>query len=110
MIAFDSADEKIRAYEIKRGNGQFDAGKIRSIRRDLKCIQVLLKSYGQVSSLRPIAAESKIIFYYGVRSIPRPWSLIKEELDAHFGFPVVEKIEQANDYFRTQLYALLEAA
>lgn len=49
MIAFDSADEKIRAYEIKRGNGQFDAGKIRSIRRDLKCIQVLLKSYGQVS-------------------------------------------------------------
>jgi hypothetical protein len=27
MIAFDSADETLRAYEIKRGNGQFDAGK-----------------------------------------------------------------------------------
>lgn len=24
MLAFDSADESIRAYEIKRGNGQFD--------------------------------------------------------------------------------------
>jgi hypothetical protein len=51
-----------------------------------------------------------IIFYYGVRSIPRPWSLVKNELDEHFGFPVVDKIEQANDYFRTRLHALLEAS
>src|SRR5215468_10806621 len=110
MIAFDQSDDSIHAYEIKRGNGQFDAGKIRSITRDLKCIQVLLRSYGELSKLRPITAESKIIFYYGVRSIPRPWSLVKGELDEHFGFPVVEKIEQANDYFRTQLHHLLEAA
>jgi hypothetical protein len=110
MVAFDSADQSIRAYEIKRGNGQFDAGKIRSITRDLKCIQVLLKSYGEVCKLKPLAAESKIIFYYGVRSIPRPLSLVKSELDDHFGFPVVERIEQANDYFRTKLHALLDAA
>ena len=69
----------------------------------------MLKSYAELSSLKPTSAESKIIFYYGVRSIPRPWSLIKGELDEHFGFPVVDKIEQANDYFRTQLHALLEA-
>jgi hypothetical protein len=97
-------------YEIKRGNGQFDAGKIRSITRDLKCIQVLLKNYGEFCKLQPQTAESKIIFYYGVRSIPRPWSLVKGELDEHFGFPVVERIEQANDYFRTRLHALLNAA
>jgi hypothetical protein len=35
MMAFDEADQTIRAYEVKRGNGQFDAGKIRSIKRDL---------------------------------------------------------------------------
>lgn len=110
MVAFDSADQSIRAYEIKRGNGQFDAGKIRSITRDLKCIQVLLKSYGEFCKTTPTSAESKIIFYYGVRSIPRPWSLVKGELDDHFGFPVVERIEQANDYFRTKLHALLDAA
>lgn len=109
MIAFDNADQSIRAYEIKRGNGQFDAGKIRSITRDLKCIQVLLKSYGEFNKLKPSEAESKIIFYYGVRSIPRPWSLVKDELDEHFGFPVVERIEQANDYFQTKLHALLDA-
>jgi hypothetical protein len=33
MIAYDEADRTIRAYEVKRGNGQFDAGKIRSIKR-----------------------------------------------------------------------------
>jgi hypothetical protein len=110
MIAFDEADRTIRAYEVKRGNGQFDAGKIRSIKRDLLCVQVLLKSYGETARVAPVTAESKIIFYYGIRSIPKPWSLTKDDLDAHFGFPVTEKIEQANDYFRTKLHALLEAA
>jgi hypothetical protein len=110
MVAFDNADRTIRAYEIKRGNGQFDAGKIRSLRRDLLCIQVLLKRYGQVANVNPAAAESRIIFYYGVRSIPRPWSLVREELDEHFGFPIVAMVEKANDYFRTRLHTLLDAA
>ena len=60
MVAFDSADQMIRAYEIKRGNGQFDAGKIRSITRDLKCVQVLLKSYGELAKVKPpVAAETE---------------------------------------------------
>jgi hypothetical protein len=110
MMAYDEADRTIRAYEVKRGNGQFDAGKIRSIKRDLMCIQVLLKSYAETANVAPVAAEAKIIFYYGVRSIPRPWSLVRDELDGHFGFPIVEKIEQANGYFRERLHQLLEAA
>ena len=109
MVAFDSADRTIRAYEVKRGNGKFDAGKVRSIKRDLLCIQVLLKGYGELANCEPQAAASKIIFYYGVRSIPAPWSLFKAELDEHFGFPVVRNIEAANEYFRAQLHQLLEA-
>lgn len=108
MLAYDNSENSLRAYEIKRGNGQFDAGKIRSINRDLKCVQVLLKSYGEYSKLKPVKTESKIIFYYGVRSIPRPWSLVKSELDEHFGVPVAERIELANDYFKGRLHALLE--
>jgi hypothetical protein len=110
MMAYDEADKTIRAYEVKRGNGQFDAGKIRSIKRDLMCVQVLLKSYGETANVAPVAAEARIIFYYGKRSIPRPWSLVRDELDGHFGFPIVEKIEQANGYFRERLHQLLEAA
>jgi hypothetical protein len=109
MVAFDNADQKIRAYEVKRGFGQFDAGNIRSIKRDLMCVQVLLKSYGEdLAKLKPTGAESRIIFYYGVRSIPRPWSLVREELDEHFGFPVVSRIEEANAYFQNKLHQLLE--
>lgn len=110
MMAFDNADGSIRAYEVKRGNGQFDAGKIRSIRRDLMCVQVLLKSYGDTRDLAPVAAEARIIFYYGRRSLPRPWSLTREELDDHFGFQIIEKVEQANEYFSRRLHALLEEA
>jgi hypothetical protein len=110
MIAFDEADRTIRAYEVKRGNGRFDAGKIRSIKRDLLCTQVLLKSYGDVAKCPAEAAEARIIFYYGLRSIPKPWSLDRDELDEHFGYPVVPKIEQANEYFRIRLHELLASA
>jgi hypothetical protein len=107
MMVFDSADQTLRAYEIKRGNGQFDAGKIRSIKRDLIVTQMLLKSYGATAKLAPEKAEARIIFYYGRRSIPRPYSLIGSELNEHFGFPVYDLVEEANSYFKVQLYDLL---
>lgn len=109
MIAFDHADGMIRAYEVKRGNGAFDAGKIRSIKRDLLCLQLLLRSYGETAGLKPLAGEAKIVFYYGIRSIPPPWSLTKADLDQHFGFPVVERVEEANNYFKAKLHELLAA-
>jgi hypothetical protein len=107
LMVYDSADQTLRAYEIKRGNGQFDAGKIRSIKRDLIVTQMLLKSYGETFKLAPKKAESRIIFYYGRRSIPRPLSLIGTELNEHFGFPVYNYVEDANLYFKQQLYDLL---
>ena len=108
MMVFDSADQTLRAYEIKRGFGQFDAGKIRSIKRDLMVTQMLLKSYGQTFNVSAERAEARIIFYYGRRSIPRPYSLIVTDLNDHFGFPVYDLVEQANAYFQQQLYALLD--
>jgi hypothetical protein len=108
MMVFDSADQTLRAYEIKRGNGQFDAGKIRSIKRDLIVTQMLLKSYGETAGYKAEKAEARIIFYYGVRSIPRPSSLIGRELNDHFGFPVYDLVEEANAYFKEQLYSLLD--
>jgi hypothetical protein len=69
-----------------------------------------LPKFSSISPVGAHGAEARIIFYYGQRSIPRPWSLVRNDLDEHFGFPVVEKIEQANGYFRDRLHALLEAA
>jgi hypothetical protein len=110
IVVFDTLLRSLRTYEVKRGNGEHDAGKIRSILRDLICTHVLLKSYGEARGHDVDHAEAKIIYYYGVRSIPAPLSLVREELDAHFEYPVVEAVEQVNSYFRDRLHELLEAA
>jgi hypothetical protein len=68
---------------------------------------MLLKSYGEAANVAPKSAEAKIIFYYGRRSLPRPYSLIATELNEHFGFPVYDLVEQANLYFKERLYDLL---
>ncbi len=108
MLVYDFSDRVLRSYEVKRGNGDFDAGKQRSILNDLLAQQTLLKSYGEQRGLSVFGAEAKIIFYYGRRSIKAPFSLIGSELDAHFKFDVYGPVELVNNYFRERLYGLLE--
>ena len=109
IVVYDTLHRSLRTYEVKRGNGEHDAGKVRSIMRDLICTHVLLKSYGVERGHEVDHAEAKIIYYYGVRSIPAPISLVREELDEHFEYPVVEAVEQVNAYFRDRLHELLES-
>lgn len=106
-IVYNKKTKVIRAYEIKRGSGLHDAGKRRSILRDLLCLQVLLKSYGQSKGFDVKEAKAHIIFYYGQCSIKKPFSLTKEELDDHFGIPVVDAVESVNDFFKQRLFAIL---
>lgn len=61
-IVYEKNLRRIRAYEIKRGSGLHDAGKRRSILRDLLCLQVLLRSYGQSRGLDVAEARAYIIF------------------------------------------------
>ena len=109
IVVYDNVNRSLRTYEVKRGNGDHDAGKVRSIMRDLICTHVLLKSYGSVRGRTVDHSEAKIIYYYGVRSIAAPISLIREELDDHFQYPVVEAVEQVNTYFRDRVHELLNA-
>jgi hypothetical protein len=110
VVVYDNLSRSLRAYEVKRGNGEHDSGKVRSIMRDLLCTHVLLNSYGVGRGHSVDYSEARIIYYYGVRSIPPPLSLIREELDEHFEYPVVEAVEQVNSYFRDRLHELLESA
>jgi hypothetical protein len=110
VIVYDNLNRSLRTYEVKRGNGEHDSGKVRSIIRDLLCTHVLLKSYGVGRGHLVDHSEAKIIYYYGVRSVPAPISLVREELDEHFEYPIVEAVEQVNSYFRDRLHELLEAA
>jgi hypothetical protein len=108
MIIFDHDSGSLRSYNVKRGNGAYDAGKKRLIFHELLKTQMLLREYGKSVGIDADSAESFIIFYYGIRSIPEPYSLIDQDLDKHFDFPVIEAIEAANNRFRQGLYELIE--
>lgn len=107
LVVFDKQLKRLSAYEVKRGTGLHDSGKRRSILRDLLCTQLLLRSYGLTREAKAKTAESKIIFYYGKRSIEPPFSLVREDLDEHFQFDVVAAIEEINAMYREELAALL---
>ena len=75
--------------------------------RDTLCIQVLLKSYGKLRGNETNSVFSHIIFYYGKRSIPKPFAITGAEMDEHFGFPVYEAVEEVKKYYRSRLFSIL---
>lgn len=106
-VVFDHETGIVSAYEIKRGNGRFDAGKQRSIKRDALLAKILLRSHSEQRGLVPNATRTHVIFYYGVRSIPAPIGLIGEELDEHFGMPIWGPVETVNAYYRSRLFDII---
>jgi hypothetical protein len=108
IIIFDRDNRLLRSYNVKRGNGAYDAGKKRLIFNELLKTQMLLKGYGKSIGIEADYSDAFIIFYYGLRSIPEPYSLIDRNLDDHFDFPVLEAIEAVNNRFQQGLYDLIE--
>jgi hypothetical protein len=106
-VVFDHETNVVSAYEIKRGNGHFDAGKQRSMKRDALIAKVLLQSHCTGRGHAAVDSRSHIIFYYGLRSIPAPLGIIGAELDDHFGIPVWEEVETVNAYFRSRLFEII---
>lgn len=109
LVVYDINKKTISSYEIKRGSGYHDSGKKRSILRDTLCTQVLLQSYGKTYDLDVRAAYAHVIFYYGMCSIKKPFSLTGDELDEHFDFSVKQEVEAVNAYFEQKLASLLAA-
>ena len=105
MIVYDRINKTLISYEVKRGNGQHDAGKKRNMRRDLMIQQTLLKSYGEQRGYDIEKVDSKMIFYYGQCSLPKPYAITGEELDDHFGFSVKMFVEAANEMFAKRVQA-----
>lgn len=110
LFVYEHETRVLRSYEVKRGCGLHDSGKRRSILRDLLCLQVLTKGYGESLDLEVAEARARIIFYYGQCSVKKPFCLVRDELDDHFGVPVVADVEAINAYFQQQLFGILSAA
>lgn len=110
LVVYNRDSNSVSSYEIKRGAGTHDAGKRRSMMRDLLCMQFMLQSYGsQRLKLDCGEARSKIIIYYGAENLGPVFTLNRDDLDAHFGAPIVEDIERVNSYFRERIAELIEA-
>jgi hypothetical protein len=109
IIVFDKEAKTLRAYEVKRGNGEHDAGKKRQILRDILCIQVLLRKYGAFRGCEAMSISSHVISYYGLLSVPRPFALKGTDLDQHFGFSVYAEVEKVNQLFKERLHSILNA-
>lgn len=107
LLVYNRDTGRLGAYESKRGFGYHDSGKKRSMLRDLRCLQMLLRSYGEMRGLNVNVAEERTIFYYGQCSVSPPWALTRDHLDEHFGASIIDRIERVNDYFRESLDDLL---
>lgn len=107
LITYDRIKKNISIYEIKRGNAPHDAGKRRSILRDFVCMSLLVKKYGEERGLQIESKSCNIIFYYGQCSLPRPHAIAGDDLDHHFGRPVIEFVESANEYYKQSIKGLL---
>jgi hypothetical protein len=60
FLVFDDRSGRLGAYERKRGFGYHDSGKKRSMLRDLRCLEMLMKSYGEQRKMPVEMAEARI--------------------------------------------------
>jgi len=87
-------------YEIKRGNSHHDSGKMRQIKRDLDEIR---EEFEKVTTTHNHTCSTHTIYFYGAGTIKG--ALSGDDLDAHFGVPVLQDVEDANDYFAQKFQA-----
>ena len=106
-VVFDHLTGVVSSYEIKRGNGAFDAGKQRSMKREALLSKILLRDHCVQRGHPATDSRAHIIFYYGIRSIAAPLGITGQELDAHFGLPMWEEVELVNAYFRSRLFEII---
>lgn len=108
LVVYDRDKLDLRCYNVKRGNGAYDGGKRKIIQAELTRAHMLLTDYGRAVGISARNSHAHVVFYYGVMSLPSPWSIAGNELDAHFDFPVHAAIEAVNRYFIDRLHRLVE--
>ncbi len=108
LLVFHHSTKALTAYNIKRGNGAYDAGKKRQIYQELLRTRMLLHGYASANGIKTSTVEARVVFYYGLKSLPHPWSLDRDELDDQFELPVKDAIEICNHYFQRRLFDLIE--
>jgi hypothetical protein len=94
LIVVDTECGWAGVYDMKRGNGATESGRRRPIEHGLRASRLVLASFLSKLGYEGITSvTSAVIDYYGASGFSKDLKLTREELDGHFGVPVVETID-----------------
>lgn len=97
-------------YEVKRGNGVTETNKRHLTLRRLKAARLVLASYLQEREYGPIeTTTSGVIDYFGGSGFDPDLTVTRDQLDDHFGVPVLATVEAVTAAAREALDAELPA-
>ena len=94
LIVVDTESGWAGIYDVKRGNGATESGKRRPIEHGLRAGRLVLASFLSKYGYEDIhSVTSAVIDYYGASGFSKELKLTRDELDGHFGVPVLETID-----------------
>ncbi|WP_158670233.1 hypothetical protein, partial [Bradyrhizobium guangdongense] len=109
LIVIDSERGWAGAYDVKRGNGETAWNKRKPIERDLRATRLVLASHLKKLGHDVDRVTTAVIDYYGGSGFSRDIKLVRDELNAHFGVAVVERIETMTAALRQEMHTRLGA-
>jgi hypothetical protein len=108
LVVVDPAAGWAGAYDVKRGNGATESRKRRPLEHDLRGIRLVLANHLMKLGYEGISkTTSGIIDYYGMSGFSREIKLVRDELDDHFGVPVVGHVDAMTEALKRALHAEL---
>jgi hypothetical protein len=107
LVVVDTESSWAAAYDGKRGNGTTESRKRGPVEHDLRATRLILAlylankcGYGDIRSV-----TRAVIDYYGASGFTKEVLLTREELDVHFGVPVVDTVEAMTTELQRALHA-----
>ena len=106
LVVVDTESGWAGAYDVKRGNGTTESRKRGPIELDLRATRLILASFLAKCGYDGIrSVTSAVIDYYGASGFSKEMRLTGEELDEHFGVPVVDTVEAMTAELQRALHA-----
>jgi len=106
LVVVDTESGWAGAYDVKRGNGTTESRKRGPIELDLRATRLILASFLAKCGYDGIhSVTSAVIDYYGASGFSKEMRLTGEEIDEHFGVPVVDTVEAMTAELQRALHA-----
>jgi len=106
LVVVDTESGWAGAYDVKRGNGATESRKRRPIELDLRAGRLVLASFLSKCGYDGIrSVTSAVIDYYGASGFSKEMKLTRDELDGHFGVPVLDTIDAMTAELQRALHA-----